>query len=53
MFSRNEFDPDGPIVAKRVEAKFERTGCILNIHLENGRIIRTTPEHPFFVYDKG
>jgi hypothetical protein len=53
VFARDESDPDGLIVAKVVEKKFERTGRIHHVHLTDGRLIRTTPEHPFFVYDKG
>ena len=53
VFARDEFDPDGPIEAKVVEAKFERTGRVLHLHLPDGKLIRTTPEHPFFVYVKG
>ena len=48
-----ELQPDGPIEAKVVEEKFERTGQILHLHLAGGGLIRTTPEHPFFVYDNG
>jgi len=32
-----------------VEEKFERTGRILHLHLANGFVIRTTPEHPFYI----
>jgi Pretoxin HINT domain len=35
-----------------VEARFERTGCILHLHA-GGEVIRTTPEHPFYVEDQG
>jgi hypothetical protein len=52
VFSRNEFDPEGAIEAKEVEARFERIGCILHLHVD-GQVIRTTPEHPFFVYNTG
>jgi hypothetical protein len=52
VFSRSEFEVDGPIVAKLVAAKFDRVGRLLHVHLANGKIIKTTPEHPFFVYDK-
>jgi len=48
VFARDEHDPFGPIVAKEVEAKFERTGQILHLHLAGGKLLRTTPEHPFF-----
>src|SRR5262249_11937433 len=41
------------IEPKLVEEKFERTGRILHLHLLGGELIRTTPEHPFFVDGKG
>ena len=53
VYARAEHDPYGPIAAKLVEAKFERTGRILHLHLPGGRLIRTTPEHPFFLDGKG
>jgi hypothetical protein len=53
VYARDESDPDGPVVAKVVERKFERTGCILHLHLSQGRLIRTTPEHPFYEQTKG
>jgi hypothetical protein len=53
VYARAEDNPDGPIEAKRVEKRFERTGHILHLHLPRGVLIRTTPEHPFFVKDWG
>jgi Pretoxin HINT domain/DNA/RNA non-specific endonuclease len=50
--ARNEADPDGAIEWKPVEAKFERTGRILEL-VANGQEIGTTPEHPFYVRGKG
>jgi len=38
---------------KPVEATFRRTGRILHLHFPNGELIRTTPEHPFYVEGKG
>jgi hypothetical protein len=52
LLSRDEYDPAGELTFKQVEARFERTGQILHLHA-GGEVIRTTPEHPFFVYDKG
>ncbi len=49
VYSRDEWDPNGAIEAKTVEKKFERMGRILHLHLIGGELIRTTPEHPFFV----
>src|SRR5262249_57983222 len=48
---RREGDPDGPVVAKVVEEVFVRVGQVLHVHVR-GRIIRTTPEHPFWVVNK-
>jgi hypothetical protein len=53
VYSRNEHDPLGAIEAKLVEEKFQRTGRILHLHLGDGILIRTTPEHPFFVQNQG
>jgi hypothetical protein len=53
VYARNEFDPDGTIAVKVVEEKFERTGRILHLHLPEGRLICTTPEHPFYVEGAG
>jgi hypothetical protein len=52
VWARSEFDPNGPIEAKEVEARFMRTGRILHLHFPDGELIRTTPEHPFFVEGK-
>jgi hypothetical protein len=48
LVARNEFDPDGPLVLKRVEEVFTRVAQIVEL-VVNGRIIGTTAEHPFFV----
>jgi hypothetical protein len=53
VYSRNEFDPQGAVQAKVVEECFQRSGRILHLHLPDGRLIRTTPEHPFFEYNQG
>ena len=52
IWSRNELDPNGPIVARRVLRKFVRVSPVLKLHLP-GRIIGTTAEHPFYVESKG
>jgi hypothetical protein len=52
LWSRNEFDPDGPIELKEVEKVFETVAPILNVHV-GGQIIRTTREHPFYVEGRG
>ena len=52
VYARPEFELNGPIEAKLVEKKFERTGRLFHVHHAEG-VIRTTPEHPFFVKEKG
>ena len=52
VLSRNEWDPTGPVRAKRVLATFIRVSPVLNLHVR-GRVIGTTGEHPFFVDGKG
>jgi hypothetical protein len=52
VWARNELDPEGPLELKVVEEVFLRHGWILNLHV-GGQIIRTTPEHPFYVRGKG
>jgi hypothetical protein len=51
--SCNEFDPYGPIEYKEVEEVFVTEADISHLHLQDGKIIRTTSEHPFYVWDKG
>lgn len=46
--SRDENDPDGPIEFKQVEEIFRPIGRIWHVHVE-GRVVRTTGEHPFYV----
>jgi RHS repeat-associated protein len=52
VLSADENDPSGPVEPKVVEEVFRRFGRLLNLHV-GGRLIRTTGEHPFFVYDRG
>jgi hypothetical protein len=52
IWSRSQFDPDGPIVARRVLRKFVRVSPVLNLHV-GGRRIGTTREHPFYADGKG
>ena len=52
VLARSEFDPNGPVRARRVLRKFVRVAPVLNLHV-GGRVIGTTAEHPFFVEDKG
>jgi hypothetical protein len=48
ILSRSEFDPEGPLEAKRVEEVFVRTGRIWVTRV-SGKEIRTTGEHPVHV----
>jgi RHS repeat-associated protein len=48
VLSRDENDPDGPVLAKLVQEVYVRTGRIWHLRVR-GRLIRTTGEHPFFV----
>ena len=50
--SRDENDPNGAMVWKKVEELFVRSGFLLNVNIQ-GRIIETTAEHPFYEYTKG
>jgi RHS repeat-associated protein len=52
LWSRSEFDPDGPLELKEVEEVFVRVSPVLNLHLA-GQVIRTTAEHPFSVQGHG
>ncbi len=51
--SRSELDPRGAVEWKGVEATFRRTGRILHLHFPGGELVRTTPEHPFWVEGTG
>ena len=48
ILSRSEFDPSGPLVARRVLRKFVRIAPVLNLHV-GGRLIGTTADHPLYV----
>jgi hypothetical protein len=50
---RDERDPWGPIKAMLVEETFRRTAVVLHVHDDRGTVLRTTPEHPFWVENKG
>jgi len=52
VLSRDEHDPSGPLVWKKVEETFERVGLVLELEV-GGRTIGTTAEHPFYVLGKG
>ncbi|MHB1426910.1 MAG: polymorphic toxin-type HINT domain-containing protein [Gemmataceae bacterium] len=52
VWSRNEFDPDGPLALKEVQEVFVRVSLVLNVRVA-GQVIRTTGEHPFWVENRG
>jgi len=52
ILSRNEADPNGTVGVQTVEEVFVRTGRIMHLHV-GGQVIKTTPEHPFYVQGKG
>ncbi len=52
ILSRSEHDPEGPVESRVVEEVFVRTAPIMEIKV-NGRVIKTTAEHPFWVRGKG
>jgi hypothetical protein len=52
LFSRDENDPEAPVVEREVEETFVRFAKIFHLHVGSLRI-RTTPEHAFYVRGKG
>ncbi len=52
VLSRDENDPEGPLVWKRIEAVFVTWALVTNLHV-GGSIIETTAEHPFGVAGRG
>jgi len=52
VLSRDENDPHGALVWKKVEEVFVRTAQVYILHL-GGRVIGTTLEHPFYADGKG
>ena len=52
VLSAPEDDPSAPVAARRVEEVFERSSVVFDLQV-GGRLIRTTPEHPFYVQGKG
>lgn len=49
LASRAEGDPGAGIEWQAVEECFRRTGRVLHLHFTDGELVRTTPEHPFWV----
>jgi hypothetical protein len=52
VYSRDQWDETGEIAAKIVEEVFERYTTVIVVRAD-GRDIRTTGEHPFFVVGRG
>ncbi|WP_145244004.1 polymorphic toxin-type HINT domain-containing protein [Urbifossiella limnaea] len=52
VLAQGEYDPAGVAEWKAVEETFRRTDVVLHVHA-GGRVIRTTPEHPFYVAGEG
>ena len=51
VLSRPEGDPNGPLQWKKVLQLFRGLGRVCNLHI-GGKVIATTPEHPFAEYSK-
>lgn len=52
VLSRDENNPNGSLIWKKVEATFERWAFVHDLEV-GGRTIGTTLEHPFYVAGKG
>lgn len=52
VLARDEFDPEAPVVACRVEEVFIREGLIWELRV-GGQTIRTTAEHPHYILGRG
>ncbi|MFO0865016.1 MAG: polymorphic toxin-type HINT domain-containing protein [Gemmataceae bacterium] len=52
VLSRDESNPHGPLVWKKVEETFQRLGRVRNIVMQGGHVLRTTDEHPLYVIGK-
>ncbi len=52
VLSSDEHDPAMLPIAKRVVAIFQRQALILHLHFGD-QVIRTTSEHPFYVWGRG
>lgn len=50
--SSPEADPHGPVEFKPIQAIFTNRMPIWHLHVD-GKVIRTTAEHPFYVWGKG
>jgi hypothetical protein len=52
VLSRDQHDPTGPPVLKRVEKVFVSRSPVVHLHV-GGQVIRTTAEHPFWAERRG
>jgi pretoxin HINT domain-containing protein len=52
ILSAPDGNPDAPVEVKVVEEVFQNDCHLLNLHV-NGKVIRTTERHPFYVFGKG
>jgi hypothetical protein len=52
VWARDESNPAAPVGLKVIEEVFVRTAQIIHLHV-GGQVIKTTSEHPFYVYNKG
>jgi hypothetical protein len=52
VWSRPEGDPSGEAGWREVQGRLVRTGRVLHLHA-GGLVVRTTPEHPFWVDGTG
>ncbi|MGL6095830.1 MAG: polymorphic toxin-type HINT domain-containing protein, partial [Fimbriiglobus sp.] len=52
ILSRSEFDPNGPVVVRRVIRVFRRTAQVLTV-ASGGAEIGTAAEHPFWAVGRG
>jgi hypothetical protein len=52
VLARDEYDPSGEVLPKVVEEVFVTEGLIWHLHT-GGRVVRTTAEHPFWIWARG
>jgi hypothetical protein len=52
VWTRDENDPEGPLVLRRVQAVYVRLAPIWHVELADGQVLRTTMEHPFWVENR-
>ncbi|TWT59739.1 polymorphic toxin-type HINT domain-containing protein [Rubinisphaera italica] len=52
VWSKNEYHPNGDLLPRKVEKTFVLTAPVMLV-CAGGQTIKTTPEHPFYVDEKG